>query len=190
MLEDDNLEWVGERVRLVDPDEGRPLLEVVFDPERLVAELADQLGRLHAVPLAGCPTETSVDLLLDEARLRVEHGAVDPALFDEPYQRHSVDRLLEVASRMRPPQPDPTPVLVHGRATISSLRVLDDLSIGWQPSNRMGAGDPYRDLATISIDLAAKVSPQALGPFFDLYGSDEVDLARLDFHVLLDQLLR
>jgi aminoglycoside phosphotransferase len=132
---------------------------------------------------------TTDDELLEEARLRIEHGAVVAQGLDEAYQRHTPERLFEVASRMRPTPPDPEPTLVHGHADLTALRVLEG-ELAWADSARLGAGDPYRDLATFAIDLAGRVSPQALGPFFDAYGADEVDLVRLDFHVLLDQLLR
>jgi aminoglycoside phosphotransferase len=176
--------------RFAGPDEGRSLFEVVFDPDRLVATVATALRELHASDVPDGTASTNDDLLLEEARIRVEHGAVDVEAFDEPFQRHDVARLLEVARRVRPSLPDPDPVLIHGAARLSSVRVLDDLTVAWVPSTRVGVGDPYRDLATMSIDLAARVSPQALGPFFDAYGLEQVDLARLDFHVMLDQLLR
>lgn len=190
MSPDEDRGWPGDRVRVVGADEGRSVLEAVLDPDRLIETVAGELRRLHATPLDGCPVETSDELLLEEARLRVEHGAVDADRFDEPYQRHEVTRLLDVARRMRPAPPDPDPVLVHGEARLRSIRLLDDGALGWVDSPRFGAGDPYRDLACLSIDLAALVSPQSLGPFFDAYGIEHVDLVRLDFHVLLDQLLR
>lgn len=183
-------DWMAGRVRLVDPAAGAAVHQLIVDPDRLVATLGEQLRALHGVPLEGCPAATSVDLLIEEATLRVEHGAVDPGLFDDAYQRYTPQRLLEVAQRMRPAEPEADPVLVHGAAKLESLRGDGAGAWAWTASPRLGAGDRYRDLATLSIDLATVVSPQALGPFFDAYGAAEVDLVRLDFHVLLDQLLR
>jgi len=51
-------------------------------------------------------------------------------------------------------------------------------------------GDPYRDLATMAVDLAATMAPEALGPFVHAYGLDHADLVRLDWHVVVDQLVR
>jgi aminoglycoside phosphotransferase len=194
-MADENRRWFDRRAHLVGPDDGHALFEVITDAEKLVTLVADALRALHETPLDGCPLATTPDELLEEARLRVEHGTVDLTRADAAYRRHRPERLLEVAQRTRPPRPDPGAVLVHGEATLSSLRLIgadvgDEMSVGWVDNPRFGAGDRYRDLATISIDLAGRVSPQALGPFFDVYGIEHVDLARLDFHVLLDQLLR
>ena len=48
--------------------------------------------------------------------------------------------------------------------------------------------DPYRDLATMTRDLAAALGPEALAPFFDAYGEPAPDVVRLEFHALLDEL--
>jgi aminoglycoside phosphotransferase len=180
--------WFAERVRLVPADAGQPLIGAFLDTEQLIPTTAGALRRLHDTPLDGCPVTTTDDELLEEARLRVEHGVVDAASLDEAYRRHTPERLLEVARRTRPLS-EPEAHLVHGRADLTTLRLVDG-EPAWTDSARLGAGDRYRDLATFTIDLVARVSPQALGPFVDAYGVHHVDLVRLDFHVLLDQLLR
>jgi hypothetical protein len=42
----------------------------------------------------------------------------------------------------------------------------------------------------MALDLIDAVSPEAVGPFLDAYGVSQPDLLRLDWHVLVDQLLR
>ncbi len=56
--------------------------------------------------------------------------------------------------------------------------------------DRGGVGDAYRDLATMATSLVDVVGPEALGPFLDAYGIDHADVLRLDWHVMIDQLLR
>ena len=144
---------------------------------------------MHTLPTEGCPGDTSIEALLAEATERVDAGVVDPARFDEPYRRHRPDDLLAIAHQTRPPDPV-EPVVVHGAARLSSLLLVEGRPAAWLDLDRCGVGDPYRDLATLSIDLAAQVSPEILGPFLDLYGLEWPELVRMDFHVLVDQLLR
>jgi len=160
----------------------------LLDVDALIAGLAAALRDHHARPTAGCPPRGD-DELLAEARHRVGDGRVDPARFDPPYRRYAPEELLALAERLRP-EPAAPPVLVHGDARLATVRVDGSGIRGWDPSPRTGAGDPYRDLATVAVDLAEQVGAESLGPFFAAYGIDHPDVRRVDFHVLVDQLLR
>jgi aminoglycoside 3'-phosphotransferase-1 len=167
--------------------EGLPAWRVL-DPEVLLAGTAEALRAHHARPTAGHPPRGD-DELLAEARRRVGAGLVERERFDPPYRRYGPAELLELAERSRPGDEGRT-VVVHGDARLSTLVVEAGRIVGWRPSPRTGLGDPYRDLATLAIDLAAQVGPESLGPFFAAYGIDHPDVRRVDFHVLVDQLLR
>jgi aminoglycoside phosphotransferase len=125
-----------------------------------------------------------------EARRRVAADVVDPSAFDPPYRRYSPTELLDLVERSCPASPLPAPVALHGDARLDALVVTDGEVRGFGVDTRVVAGDPYRDLATLAVDLAARVSPEALGPFFDAYGARPPDILRVDFHTLVDQLLR
>lgn len=144
---------------------------------------------LHRTPTEGCPTDTSIGALVAEARARVDDGRAAPERFDPPFRRYQPAELLDLALRSRPDEPSPA-VVVHGSARLSSLALDGGAAAGWFDLGRCGVGDAYRDLATLAIDLADRVSPEILGPFLEAYGLERPELVRMDFHVLLDQLLR
>lgn len=127
---------------------------------------------------------------VDEARRRVVDDLVDADALDPPYRRYSPRELLGLLERSLPASPPPPPVALHGAARLDALLVAGGRVRGFSADARTVAGDPHRDLATLAVDLAARVSPEALGPFFDAYGARPPDIVRVDFHTLVDQLLR
>ena len=171
---------------------GVPAAELALlgtDVRELIDLVADALRALHAVDVAGCPFDAGIGALLSEATERVASGQATVDRFDPPYQRHSPTELLDLVQAGRPSEPS-HPTLVHGTARLGHLLVVHGAASEWTDLARSGLGDPYRDLATLAVDLAGTVSGEALGPFVDRYGLDRVDVARLDWHVTLDQLLR
>jgi aminoglycoside phosphotransferase len=172
-----------------DHDAGDVLAEWAGDD---ITEVLQRMGRclraLHGTDAVGCPWRQDVGDLVTAAAARVEAGQVDPARFDPPYRRYGPAQILALAERSVP-APPAVPVVVHGSARLSALRI-EDGGLRWADLDGSGVGDPYRDLATMAVDLAAAVGPEALAPFLDAYGVDHPDVIRLDWHVLADQLLR
>jgi len=161
------------------------------DITALLVAVARSLRELHATPVDGCPFDASPAALIAEAADRVERGKVTIGQFDPPYRRYPPAQLLDLVIRSRPPDLDVGNLcLVHGDARLATVRLVDGRVTGWTSLGRCGRGDPYRDLATMTADLAGTVSPEALGPFVDAYGLEHADVLRLDWHVMADQLLR
>jgi aminoglycoside phosphotransferase len=154
----------------------------------VLAGMGRSLRALHDRPAPTTAPDRSNPALAAEAEQRLTSGLVDADRFDPPYRRHRPEALLVLVQRSVPFPPE-VPVLIHGDARLSTLRVEGE-AISWSASAVGGSGDAYRDLATVAVDLADAISPEALGPFLDAYGIDHPDLVRLDWHVLIDQLLR
>ncbi len=158
-----------------------------------VVELLDLLGAglrtLHATPTDRCPFDAGNAGLLDRAEAAVAAGAVDVDRFDRAYRRSTAADLLRIVATSRPPDPDP-PTVIHGAAGLDVIRVDGGRIVGWDAVEHAGLGDPYRDLATMAVHLVDLVGPEALGPFLDAYGIEHADVLRLDWHVMIDQLLR
>jgi len=173
----------------------RQLARTGTDLTDLLVATAQALRALHATevaPDAGAASfDAGLDTLVADARRRVAAGLVDQARFDPAYRRYRPATLLDLVERGRPPDPDRAAV-VHGSARLDQLWLVGEAHsvAGWSGLSRAGVGDPYRDLATMAVDLAATVAPEALGPFVDAYGLDHADLVRLDWHVVVDQLVR
>ena len=171
------------------PDPGDVLAELAGDD---IAEVLRRLGAtlraLHDTDAEGCPWRCGPAELVATAAARERSGAVDPTRFDLPYRRYSSAQLLDLAERSVPEAPT-TPTVIHGAARLRALRI-DDGALVWVDAGACGLGDPYRDLATMAVDLASAIGPEALAPFLDAYGVDHPDVIRMDWHVLADQLLR
>jgi aminoglycoside phosphotransferase len=162
-----------------------------YDITALLVATAHALRDLHATPTLGCPFDVSPSALLAEAVDRVGRDVVTAEQFDPPYRRYTPAQLLDLVGRSCPPELDHgRRTLVVGDARLATVRLADGRVTGWAQLERAGAGDPYRDLATMAADLAGTVGPEALGPFIDAYGLDHADVIRLDWHVMADQLLR
>jgi aminoglycoside phosphotransferase len=171
----------------------------LVDVSTLVLAVADALAALHALdPPPAVRAEApaaGIEALVELAGRRVAAGLVDPERFDAPYRRYTPDQLVDLVRRSQPDEPD-HPVVTLGSAHLRHLRVSVEGNVaGWAIEAAggvvpAGVGDRYRDLAVVAIELAGVVSPETLGPVFDRYGLAAPELARLDFHVLVDQLLR
>jgi aminoglycoside 3'-phosphotransferase-1 len=160
--------------------------------ERGLDALAAALHRLHDLPTEDCPFDASDQALLAEASRRVAAGLVSTEHLDAAYQRYGPVQLLELARASVPATPGPGPVVLHGDARLDHLELDATTGAGtWSSLGRLGVGDPYRDLATLTLDLVAGgAGSEVLGQFFEAYGIERPDVVRLDFHILLDQLLR
>lgn len=150
------------------------------------------MHRLHDLPVPECPFDASDEALLEEAARRVAAGAVAEDRLDAAYRRYRPAELLRLARAAVPRSPGPPLVVVHGDARLAHLDLDPVSGVGtWSELRRLGVGDPYRDLATLSVDLVAGgAGSEVLGQFFEAYGIEHPDVVRLDFHILLDQLLR
>jgi kanamycin kinase/aminoglycoside 3'-phosphotransferase-2 len=161
------------------------------DVEALIRALAVGLRRVHDLPLDGCPFPSSADHHLAIARERVATGRVDPTHLDAPFRRYTPERLLELVEASRgSAEADPDDlVVVHGDFCLPNVLLDEGAVSGYLDLGRAGVGDRYLDLADVAGSLARNLSPEALGPFFDAYGLDLPDLLRIDFYVLLGELL-
>ena len=160
-----------------------------FDVVELLELLGSGLAALHAVDGSDCPFDAGNADLLERAADAVGSGAADPTRFDRAYTRSTPADLLRIVTDSVPADPV-APVVVHAAARLDVVRVDAGRIVGWDAVERAGLGDPYRDLATMATSLVDVVGPEALGPFLDAYGIDHADVLRLDWHVMVDQLLR
>jgi aminoglycoside phosphotransferase len=158
------------------------------DAESLIGALAAGLRALHELPATTGPAVTTVDDLLARAGARVEEDLVDPRRFEPLHARYTPGQLHQHLITLRPPGPE-DPVVVHGDPRLDNTLVRDGRVSGYVGLSRSGVADRYLDLAIVARELAKYVSPHALGPFFAAYGIDAPDVRKVDFYLLLDELL-
>lgn len=164
---------------------GLELASSSLPPAQVVAILAEALQRLHALPVAGCPFDQSVQRRLAAAKARVQAGQVDEADFDGPRQGQSAQQVFASLLAQLPEEVDP--VVTHGDACLPNLLAAHGQFSGFIDCARLGVADRHQDLA-----LAARSIDHALGqawvaPFFAHYGIAP-DTRRLSFYCLLDEL--
>ncbi|MEV5832012.1 phosphotransferase [Nocardia sp. NPDC052112] len=166
---------------LVLADAGLPSL-AAEPTESVGAVMGALLRRLHDIPVAECPFDGRLDVVLAQARRRVLEGLVDADDFDDDHRELTPEQIYQRLLAERPPDEDL--VVAHGDFTPSNVLdggLLIDLS-------GMGVADRYRDLALVERDLRADFDADELSAFYAVYGLAEPDRRRLYYYRLLDEL--
>jgi len=161
--------------------------EHLGDIEALIRSMAVGLRAMHELPVADCPFDARLAVRLDQAKARVQAGLVDEAAFDAPYRRYSAQALFALLDPSHAAAHEDL-VVVHGDYRLPNIALDRGTVVGYLDLARAGVADRYVDLAIAASDLAHHVSPHALGPFFDAYGIEFPDVAKVDFYVMLDEL--
>lgn len=151
----------------------------------VVDALATFLRRLHAIPLDACPFTSDHAYRLAQARRRIDAGLVDEDDFDAEREGWSAERVWEALQRLLPLASDP--VVTHGDFSLDNVLIVDGAVVGCIDVGRLGIADRYQDLAIVWNDLGA-VDAFLQDRLLAHYGIAQVDLRKLEFHLLLDEL--
>ncbi|MEU0507550.1 tetratricopeptide repeat protein [Nocardia sp. NPDC005998] len=195
VAEYERLNWLrGRGIRLPDiavfeddvlvlADAGVSSLAALDDPAVSVgAVMGAVLRRLHDIPVAECPFDGGLDVVLAQARRNVLEGLVDTEDFDEDNRGLTPEQILDRLLAERPTDADL--VVAHGDFTPSNVLnggLLIDVG-------GLGVADRYRDLALVARDLPIDFDDDELHAFYTAYGLTEPDRRRLDYYRLLDEL--
>ncbi|GAA5082874.1 hypothetical protein GCM10023319_26140 [Nocardia iowensis] len=144
--------------------------------------MGELLRRLHSIPVAECPFDGRLDVVLAQARRQVIEGLVDRDDFDDENQGCTPE---DVLARLLAERPDHEELVVaHGDFTPPNVlegAILLDVGA-------LGVADRYRDLALAVRDLRDDFGDTEVAAFFTAYGLDEPDHRRLAYYRLLDEL--
>ncbi len=151
----------------------------------LVDSLMAFLRRLHAIPIGECPFASDHVRRMAAARTRIDAGLVDEGDFGEERRGWSASRIWEAMQALLPF--DPEPVVTHGDFSLDNLLVRDGEVVGCIDVARVGVADRYQDLA-ILFDCLGEFGPMLQRRMFAAHGIAKPDVARLRFHLLLDEL--
>ncbi|WP_433165914.1 phosphotransferase [Kribbella sp. CA-247076] len=161
-------------------------------PSAVQVQAMESLGRtfrdLHSLP--DCPFERPLASVIATAEDVVRRGAVNPAFLTDEWRLLDPAELLARVVAERPYIEIGADLAVcHGDACLpnvffdpESLAVTGMIDVG-----RLGIGDPYLDLALITIQLYDEWSADPT-PFLRAYGVPDPDRRRLEFYRLLDPL--
>lgn len=152
---------------------------------QVVDALAALLRTLHAIPVATCPFDSGMTHRTWRARRRMDTGLVDVDDFDDARAGWSAEQVWDALQRYVPLAPDP--VVTHGDFSLDNILLQDGRITGCIDLGRVGVADRYQDLAILSANLAefGSVLPDRL---FARYGIDAPDAAKIEAHLLLDEL--
>jgi len=151
-----------------------------------LAEVAgNALRELHALPIDLAPSslERGWEALDAVAAANVASGLGE---VDEPYQRYSGEKLLELWREGRPEVEDL--VICHGNATLPNMIAQQGVFAGWVGLGGVRVADRHLDLAFAHESIHRSLGPEAVYVFYDTYGQDP-ELLRLDHYLLAKQLL-
>ncbi|WP_157181132.1 APH(3') family aminoglycoside O-phosphotransferase [Actinopolymorpha alba] len=155
--------------------------------------LADALRALHGVPVATCPFDRRLDVILGNAHTAIGAGIVDDlALSAEPWKAEQERALLAELAATRPAREEA--VVCHGDYCLPNM-LLDPETLeitGLIDLGRVGIADRYNDLgiATRSISsptLNPQYGEEHAARFLARYGADPED-PRIGYYRRLDEL--
>lgn len=154
-------------------------------PDRIVSILAMALKALHSVDPATCPFDHRLDRRIDDARKRVEAGAVDEDDFDDEREGRSAEDLFSELHRLKPSQEDV--VVTHGDACLPNFMARDGAFTGFIDCGRLGLADRHQDLGLACWSIRYNLGDEWVKPFLDLYGATTIDDAKITYYRLLDE---
>jgi len=150
-----------------------------------VRALATFLREMHALPAAECPFNADHRFRLAHAWRNVEAGLVDESDFDPNHQGWTSEQVWgEVTSAL------PLPferVVTHGDFSTCNIFIEGGRVTGCIDVGGLGLADPYQDLGILWNNLG-DYGPELQAELLSSYGLAEPDMARLRFHVDLDEL--
>ena len=166
-------------------------------PQVLLEALASGLKMLWGVDVRECPQVRDVDVVLQEARTRVENHLVDtkdaePETFGESGFENP-EQLLEWLESHRPSF---EPVLSHGDFCLPNVFLKDEQIAGFIDLGKTGVGDKWNDIALCYRSLKHNFAGMYGGKVYEDFKPDmlferlglEPDWEKIKFYLLLDEL--
>lgn len=159
--ERDRLLWLGKHFEvpeirafaedwLVLADVGAPSLASA-DPVLAGTVMGTVLRSLHALPVASCPYDARIPVMLEGARRNVEAGLVDPDDFDDDNLGVTPEELLKRLVATAPETEDL--VVAHGDFCPPNVLLRPDGSTVLIDVSRLGVSDRHRDIALAHREL-------------------------------------
>jgi len=184
LFERDGFEWLLTRAL-----EGRDAALSPLEPARMVRVLADALRMLHSAALENCPFDQRLNLKLEQARIRLEAGRVDPEDFDAENIGQDVQKLYKTLLERHPHREDL--VFCHGDYCLPNVVLLESGALsGLVDVGRAGIADRYQDLALVTRSLEGHHNPRfhgLSGLLLEQYGVEQLEQDKLEYYRLLDE---
>ena len=150
----------------------------------IVKNIATYLRRLHSLSLVDCPFNSDHDFTMAQARRNVESGQVEQSDFNSDHTGSTAEQIWTKMQTLLPLPFDR--VVTHGDFSLSNIFLQDNNVTGSIDVGRVGAADPYQDLAILWRDLE-EFGEDVQTSLFEAYGIPHPDPRKLQFHLCLDE---
>ncbi len=157
------------------------------DIPTVVRLLAQGLRLIHQLEIVACPFDQRLTQRMALAKRRVQAGVIDESDFDEQRKGMHADELFQVLLKRRPNIEEV--VFTHGDYCLPNI-LLDPSATrvsGFVDWGRAGIADRYQDLALAARSLTHNFGQGWEPLFWEAYGLQTVDQARIEFYQLLDE---
>lgn len=171
--------------------------EFMSQPEILTKKLAEAIKMLWRVDISDCPRIRSLDLELEEAKIRVENNLIDMENAEpNTFGAGGFKDPKELLSWLFENKPDYEPVLSHGDLCLPNIFIDGEKISGFIDLNDIGIGDKWKDIALCYRSLrwnaegayGGKVYPDVRSSMlFEALGI-EPDMDKIRYYILLDEL--
>lgn len=166
-------------------------------PDELIPLLAEALCMMWSVDITGCPVTRDLDIVLTQARYRVEHGLVDMENTEpDTYGPDGFSGPGELLEWLCNNKPEPDPVFSHGDCCLPNIFFDNGRVSGFIDLGRAGVCDRWNDLALCTRSLRSNAEGKYGGPvykdidtaalFYEL--GIQPDEEKIRYYILLDEL--
>lgn len=176
---------------------GTPLSDLLADETSspgselaLAAEAATRLRLLHEIPIDQCPLDQRLDIKFARAHKNIRFKLLSQT-DDQFAAEHAGMKPIDVYRKLLESQPeDHDLVFTHGDACMPNLIMRDGRCAGFVDLDGAGVADRYTDIAVFfrSFEYNCKVRVDVRQTFIEAYGIDQLDIRKMKFFALLDDL--
>ena len=166
-------------------------------PQILLDALANGLKMLWEVDIKGCPCKRDLDVVLQEARMRVENNLVDlDNVEQETFREDSFENPKHLLEWLDNNRPTLEPVFSHGDYCLPNVFLENGQIKGFIDLDRAGVGDKWNDIALCYRSLKHNFDGTYGGKVYEDFNPDllfeklgiEPEWDKISYYLLLDEL--
>lgn len=166
-------------------------------PQVLLEALASGLKMLWDVDIRECQRVRDVDVVLQEARMRVENHLVDTEDAEpETFCEGGFENPEQLLAWLESHRPSFEPVLSHGDFCLPNVFLKNGKITGFIDLGKTGVGDKWNDIALCYRSLKHNFTGTYGGKVYEDFNPDmlfeklgvEPDWEKIKFYLLLDEL--
>lgn len=165
-----------------------------YDTKEVVELYAKLLKEFHAIDYHGLPYQHSLTDKLLEAKYNVEHHLVRTQYFEREFQGKNAKHLYQRLCNIKVEESDL--VLCHGDVCMPNI-IMDQKELsGFIDISGIGVLDRYYDIAIALRTLRYNFelyhldfNEEMISIFCKCYGMEVLDVQKLEYYILLDELM-